>query len=316
MNFNRNPFMDKDFKRIIKKYSRNNPFKDIIGTYNINKISNKAIKNILHMQQHYKMIGLPNLAYKWLKAVGFSRNFGIIRNLFRNNIKIEKQIAKSYPLYFKYLPRIAEDGWTSLNFKRPSRKLMKKRINMTDQELDKSFMKALLSDSFYIFNRMFNNLAQNLDSGHRKQVEILHDLVNKEKKYYILGFDILFPILEWFRQYAYLKRGGSFKKKSAINKSKEKARNKKIIKKLKDDKKIPLTASKDILLLFKQNEIMVLIRLYRGIPFNKFQYHQMPYGRNSVEHGVYDPDRLTYVDFLKLLVICDNISEESRFNLG
>lgn len=297
-----------------------NPFQFGQNAMNIFKRMNptlidKNFKKLERFQQNHR-IGVPNAILNWINQSGFKKTFGFNLKMFKIHESVEKRLYKNYPIYSKYLRHIANAGWTFINFERPSKSTMIKRTNMTNNQLNKSFKNALLSNSSYILNRTFYDLMDNLDDGHRKQVSLLRKAINTDDRGYILSPDILFPILEYFREYSIFKRGGSFKNKAAITNSTEDKKKKLIKEQLNQRKSVYEQASHDICLLLSLNEAIVLAKLYRGINFRNFSYKEMPYGRNSIEHGVFDPNNFTFIDFLKLILICDNISEDTVMNIN
>ena len=115
---------------------------------------------------------------------------------------------------------------------------------------------------------------------------------------YSLFFNLLFSMLE----YLFEIKNSKFPKKT-LNQGKAD----KYIKNVKKRNRI----QHNLLPLLIVNELNVVSNLYTPYKFSKYSYNKMPYNRNSVQHGVFDPNNFKYTDFLKLVILCANLSMNS-----
>lgn len=243
-----------------------------------------------------------------LKTSKATKTFDLENRMWPSNKalhKIQKTIHNRYtilnkllPVESRYIKYISKFDWTFINQESLGLTKMKNRLKMDGRTLNNLFSNILINNNYRLLNKNLNILVKNLDKGHSIQIVKMKRILNKNMNDYSLFFNLLFSMLE----YLFEIKNSKFPKKT-LNQGKAD----KYIKNVKKRNRI----QHNLLPLLIVNELNVVSNLYTPYKFSKYSYNKMPYNRNSVQHGVFDPNNFKYTDFLKLVILCANLSMNS-----
>lgn len=205
-------------------------------------------------------------------------------------------IKKLYPLDCKYFKHISKSGWTPIQQESSIHMIpkMKYRITLSTPKLNQLFGNILSKNRNYFLFKNLNELIKQLDNGHAKQAKMIKHLIKDKPNYYIICFGTLFSILEYIL-YEYgirAKSRNTFSKKVASSK-------RVLIRKFSN-------RHRELLTLFLWCDYMTIENLYKST--KGYNYNHMPYGRNTVIHGRFNPNHFKFIEFEKLILLCRNIS--------
>lgn len=210
--------------------------------------------------------------------------------------KVADNFKKEYPNQRKVIDKIYQTGWSMGNgienfpnlFTQPD-DLLKFSLDEIDQQYS----------SYYIKNNGIFDELENIQSSVTIHKDIVQDLIttlkespNSWKLFYPLLFSILDAILVSQRHEGKL-NVDDFSNHGRVEKMKKRS---------KSDKKIEV----DIFQYVYYKTLEQADILFKNKPF-KLPSEQVEFGRNSIQHGRYDPSNYTYKQFAQLVVFISTL---------
>lgn len=201
-----------------------------------------------------------------------------------------KETNKSYAIF---MDKSAKLGWVPLLNWELNYEFYSKGNELTLEELNDLYLNSLEKDDYSSTFQLLDDLEDNLDSGYKLEVNKIKKILEVDIDNYTLVIPHLYILLDYI--FANIYNDGDLSKQEYMNN--------KNVKKMIKDKKIEDESYSGYYQLMQYNCLKLLNAHVKFSPFANPVFN-----RHHVLHGRFDPVNYDFSNFLKLLVLCSNLS--------
>lgn len=207
--------------------------------------------------------------------------------------KFSNAIETIYPMYETFMDNSFKCGWTPLMNWEINYDFYEKANKLSLEKLNQFYLKELTKKEFNMVFYLLDELAENLESGYKIEVEKISKILKVNINNYTLAIPYLFSLIDYM--IVFQMNSGEIPSNAFMRNREVKIYAKK--NKIRED---------DLISFYKLHYYYCVQLVDEYSEFVEFS--NPTFNRHHVLHGRYDPAKYTFANFLRLLVLCAHLS--------